>query len=70
MHILEHNVTTGEISEIPLTDKEVKELEKKQAVLLKEQTAIDEAREKSEADKAALLTRLGLTEDELKTILG
>jgi hypothetical protein len=26
--------------------------------------------EKAEADKAALLARLGLTEDELKTILG
>jgi hypothetical protein len=31
--------------------------------------AVD-ARAKAEADKAALLARLGLTEDELKTILG
>jgi len=30
----------------------------------------DAAKAKSEADKAALLARLGLTEDELKTILG
>jgi hypothetical protein len=29
-----------------------------------------DAKAKSEADKAALLARLGLTEDELKTILG
>ena len=29
-----------------------------------------EAKAKAEADKAALLARLGLTEDELKTILG
>lgn len=29
-----------------------------------------EAKVKAEADKAALLARLGLTEDELKTILG
>ena len=28
------------------------------------------AKAKAEADKAALLARLGLTEDELKTILG
>ncbi len=28
------------------------------------------AKAKAEADKAALLVRLGLTEDELKTILG
>jgi hypothetical protein len=32
--------------------------------------AAKEAKAKSEADKAALLVRLGLTEDELKTILG
>jgi predicted ATP-dependent endonuclease of OLD family len=32
--------------------------------------AADAAKAKSEADKAALLARLGLTEDELKTILG
>jgi len=29
-----------------------------------------EAQAKAEADKAAILARLGLTEDELKTILG
>lgn len=29
-----------------------------------------QAKTKAEADKAALLARLGLTEDELKTILG
>lgn len=32
--------------------------------------AAHEAKIKAEADKAALLARLGLTEDELKTILG
>jgi uncharacterized protein YqfA (UPF0365 family) len=32
--------------------------------------AASEARAKAETDKAALLARLGLTEDELKTILG
>ena len=32
--------------------------------------AFKEAKAKAEADKAALLARLGLTEDELKTILG
>ena len=32
--------------------------------------AAAEAKAKAEADKAALLARLGLTEDELKTILG
>lgn len=35
-----------------------------------EAKAFAEAKAKAEADKAALLARLGLTEDELKTILG
>ena len=70
MHILEHNVTTNEVIEIPLTDKEIKEIEKRQTAEAKEQKIIADARAKAEADKAALLARLGLTEDELKTILG
>ena len=36
----------------------------------KEAKAYDEAKAKAEVDKAAILARLGLTEDELKTILG
>jgi hypothetical protein len=36
----------------------------------KDELAQLEAKAKAEADKAALLARLGLTEDELKTILG
>lgn len=35
-----------------------------------EAKAFAEAKAKAQADKAALLARLGLTEDELKTILG
>ena len=65
-----HNVETGEISEIPLTDKELKELEKLRAAAAKEQEAFEKAKAKAEADKAALLARLGLTEDEAKLLLG
>ena len=36
----------------------------------KDELAQLELQEKAAADKAALLARLGLTEDELKTILG
>jgi len=67
---IEHNVETGEITEIPLTDKEIKELEKVRVAHEKAQALAAEAKAKAEADKAALLARLGLTEDELKTILG
>ena len=65
-----HDVATGEITEIELTAKEIKEIEKAQAQGIAEQAAFESAKAKAEADKAALLARLGLTEDELKTILG
>ena len=67
---LVHDVATGEIAEIELTAKEIKEIEKAQAANEAVIAAAAEAKAKAEADKAALLARLGLTEDELKTILG
>jgi hypothetical protein len=67
---IEHNVQTNEITEIPLTDKEIKEIEKLRSATAKAQITANEAKAKAEAEKAALLVRLGLTEDELKTILG
>jgi hypothetical protein len=67
---IEHDVQTNEITEIPLTDKEIKEFEKLHSDSLKNQAKADAAKAKADADKAALLARLGLTEDELKTILG
>jgi hypothetical protein len=38
-----HDVATGEITEVPLTDKEIKELEKIRAQAIKEQSLADEA---------------------------
>jgi len=67
---IEHNVETDEIKEIPLTAKEIKEAEALTAKALEIEKAAAQAKAKAEADKAALLARLGLTEDELKTILG
>ena len=57
-----HNAETNEYTEREYTDEELAR-EKE----LKDQHAL---RAKAEADKAAILARLGLTEDELKTILG
>jgi hypothetical protein len=61
-----HNVETGEVFDREMNDEEFVQYEsnKKIAVLA------EQAKAKAEADKAALLARLGLTEDELKTILG
>ena len=65
-----HDVATGEITEVELTANEIKELQKKQASAEKETKAEEaEAKEKATA-KAAILDRIGLSVDELQTILG
>jgi hypothetical protein len=61
-----HNLETDEIIDREMNDAEFAQWQESQAI---EKTAA-EAKAKAEADKAALLARLGLTEDELKTILG
>ena len=57
---------TDEIIDREMNDEEFAKWQDEQAI----QIAADEAKAKAETDKAALLIRLGLTEDELKTILG
>ena len=61
-----HDLETNEIIDREMNDVEFAEYEAEQAA----RTVAAEAKAKAEADKAALLARLGLTEDELKTILG
>ena len=61
-----HNTETDEVIDREMNDAEFAEYEAEKAVAV----ALTEAKAKAEADKAALLARLGLTEDELKTILG
>lgn len=65
-----NNVETGEIITEPLTDieTELREKEIAEAILAKEAKAA-EAQAKAEA-RAALLERLGITEDEAKLLLG
>lgn len=61
-----HNTETNEVIDREMNDAE---FESFQAQAEANKTAA-EAKAKAEVDKAALLARLGLTEDELKTILG
>jgi len=61
-----HNSETDEIIDREMNDAEFEAHEAQQAA----NKVADAAKAKAEADKAALLVRLGLTEDELKTILG
>lgn len=60
------NAETGEEIIRDMNAEEFAQYEADKAISV----AAEEAKAKAEADKAALLARLGLTEDELKTILG
>lgn len=60
------NVETGEEIVRDANAEELAQIEVNKAT----QATAAEAKAKADADKAALLARLGLTEDELKTILG
>lgn len=64
--IIEHNVETGEIIEREMTKAEADQLKADQA----EAKAHAEALEAKAAEKAALLERLGITEDEARLLLG
>ena len=60
------NVETGEEIVRDANADELTQMEADKAT----QAAYEAAKAQQAADKAALLARLGLTEDELKTILG
>jgi hypothetical protein len=62
---INHNVTTGEIIEEELTSQDIAVNE----ILQKETEARKASLEKLATDKAALLDRLGITEDEAKLLL-
>jgi hypothetical protein len=61
-----HDAETNEVIDREMNDAEFAQYEADKAA----QAVAAEAKAKAEAEKAALLVRLGLTEDELKTILG
>jgi hypothetical protein len=61
-----HDLETNEVIDREMNDAEFAQYEADKAAF----QAAEIAKAKAEADKAALLARLGLTEDELKTILG
>ena len=74
MFRIEHDVATGEIKEIPLTEQEIKQAEKDNAKFIKEKKeklalAKAEAEAKTAA-RQAIADRLGLTADELAVLLG
>ena len=60
-----HDLETNEVIDREMNDAEFAQYEADKAT----QAAADAAKAKAEADKAALLARLGLTEDEAKLLL-
>ena len=61
-----HDLETNEVIDREMNDAEFALWQTSQAT----QAAYEAAKAEQAAEKAALLARLGLTEDELKTILG
>jgi hypothetical protein len=66
---IEHNVQTGQVTEIALTAEELQELESVRAVAQTEAATQATAETVKAAEKAALLKRLGITADEAKLLL-
>lgn len=67
---IEHNVATGEITEIELTATEIKEIEKATAKDTAEEGKLKAGLLAKAAAKTALLKKLGITEEEAKLLLG
>jgi hypothetical protein len=64
------NCETGETSEIPLTAAEIKNRKITEAAILEANQLARAEAEARQAARLAILDRIGLTADELKTILG
>jgi hypothetical protein len=70
MFRIEHNVETGEIKQIDLSNAEIKQLEKQYAQAKASDDKAKAEAETKEAARQAILDRLGLTSDEAKLLLG
>ena len=76
MHKLEHNVQTGEVKEVEMTAEEVAAFEARAKEVADVNAAIAEAEEQKAAEEAARLSaklaiyaKLGLTEEEINTLI-
>jgi hypothetical protein len=66
---IEHNVETGEITEIELTAAEIKDIEERQKKAETRNAVAQAEAEAKATEKAALLAKLGITNDEAKLLL-
>lgn len=65
---VEHNIKTGEIIEREMTEAELAEYTADMEAIEKRRIADEEAKATKAAEKAALLTRLGITEEEAELL--
>jgi len=62
--------STGETTVVPLTDEEIAELEAAAAKAEADRVAAEDAAAAKAAERAAILEKLGLTEEEAAVLLG
>ena len=67
---IEHNVETGEIKQIELSAAEVKQLEKQYAEAKANDDKAKAEAEAKAAQRQVILSRLGITEEEARILLG
>jgi hypothetical protein len=70
MFRIEHDTATGEVKEIPLTATEIKAIEKLQEEAAEKNAVMQAEAEAKAMQRQALLTRLGITEEEARILLG
>jgi hypothetical protein len=69
MFRIEHDTATGEVKEIPLTATEIKAIEKLQEEVAEKNAVMQAEAEARATAKAALLSQLGITEEQAKLLL-
>jgi aconitase B len=67
---IEVNCATGEVTEVPLTAEEIAQREVDAAAAEADRAAKEAADAVKATDKAALLVKLGITEEEAQLLLG
>lgn len=69
MFKIEHNVQTGEIMEIPLTEEEIADVLARQEAAKPKVEALEKEMAETAKAKNALLEKLGITQEEAKLLL-
>ena len=67
---IEHNVETGEITEIELTAAEIKDIQERQELAAIRNAAAEAEAQTKAAAKQVLLDKLGITQEEARLLLG